>query len=242
MRTTVAAWELENLGMKTLECSFDPVDALTSVDLASMSGFEHVVAKVPVGKIDLVHHLEEHGFRFMETQLVLKREVNGGSSDGDLGEFLLRKSSRRQIRTAGELEIILERVNDFLFRTDRISLDPEFGTERAALRYSRWLREVITKPDALVFEMRFRGRATGFFYAEQAGETLGVLLGGIYSELQNTGVGPLLVLQPLQLGRELGVRSMKTEVSSNNLPVLRLYEAFGYRVADLRYVLRRIAK
>lgn len=241
MKVTAAIWELENLGKHTVEWVLGDQDSVTSADLASVVGCEHVVVKVPAARIDQIHFLEEKGFRFVEAQCSLSRETAAPFPKPAVVESIARLASRRKIGSLAELQPVLQRIKANLFSTDRISLDPQFGPQLAANRYCRWMSQVITQPQALVFEIQRREKGVGFFYAElHSAETLKVILGGIYPEYQASGLGLLLIQQPLALARELSATRIETEISSNNLPVLRLYEALGYHVSGLHYVLRRI--
>ena len=78
MKIVKAVWEKRNLGYDAYEIVLDKRDLKKGAesileDLRAQNFYHaYVTIKMPVGNLNVLHALEDVGFRFMETQLYLK--------------------------------------------------------------------------------------------------------------------------------------------------------------------------
>ena len=76
MKIINAHWEERNTGMKVLEIVFNRKDKLkVFIDLIIEEKFDYIVAKVPGGKTELIHELENSGYRLLENQIQISVKV-----------------------------------------------------------------------------------------------------------------------------------------------------------------------
>jgi ribosomal protein S18 acetylase RimI-like enzyme len=210
----------------------------------SSLGFELSTVRVPIGNLPLVHGLEAKGFRFLESQFSIEIGLSSLSAASSMQAAILRKYVLAQVRT-DEVELLQGYVKEGLFKTDRIALDPELGPELANHRYSQWIAEVASKRIASLQWLMTASeppRRAGFIMFQEDGKTVNALLGGVFPQFQTQGAGLAMVLRPLHHFATQGFTNYQTKVSSNNFPVLRLYQDAGFKIHEIVYVMRRLER
>jgi len=76
MKVVDANWEKENILKKTIEITFDnneDKNIIKSRVNEIIDGYEYIVIKSPIGRIDINKYLSTIGFYFVESQLSLKK-------------------------------------------------------------------------------------------------------------------------------------------------------------------------
>jgi hypothetical protein len=124
-----ATWEERNLGLRVLEITLDEReerDVVTAIGDASRD-FDYTLIKVPSGNPGLVHELEELGFRFLETQLEIFKKLK--SYEEPKGP-ILEEIQYQEVGSREGLDLVLEQIDEQMFVTDRVSLDPALGPQR----------------------------------------------------------------------------------------------------------------
>lgn len=240
MKLIDAFWEKKNLDLNVLEIQFDKYDSVDTY--FNYDNYEYILAKIPVGRIDLVHRLENEGFVFLETQISLYKKVSDKEENYKYINYISKGTSFIQIKDKNNMEELLNRIDKDLFNTDRISLDPYFDSEIANRRYKNWIRQEFDNTDSMLYELQYNGEKIGFSLIKINENTMHLLLSGLYSNYKNSGFGFTIVEKPLKLSRELGIKSVKTNISTNNLNVHKLYEKFGFNIRNMKYVMRKIVK
>jgi hypothetical protein len=64
------------------------------------------------------------------------------------------------------------------------------------------------------------------------------ILSGIFKVYHGNGLGGTMILAPIMLSMEKGMKLYSTTISSNNQAVFRLYLHFGFNIDSSSYVLR----
>jgi ribosomal protein S18 acetylase RimI-like enzyme len=125
-----------------------------------------------------------------------------------------------------------------MFLTDRVSLDPCLGQDLAARRYRNWISTEFDKGHSEICFIESNGKLVGFAMFRTEGGHLDYLLGGIFPAFMKMGFGPQIVVQPLELARQLGLKGMSTSVSSNNTSVAAIYAHFGFdvKIPESKYI------
>lgn len=241
MEIREAFWEKRNLDLDTLEIDFEVIDEYNN-DLANMlSRYKHIVAKTPGGDIKLLHRLENEGFRFMETQICFSKKLDLNYKTPENFKRVSERISAKPVMTELELDSILNEINKGVFETDRIALDMFFGIESAARRYRNWITDEFKNNNSRLFELVFGKNNIGFFLIKNINEVkASIVLGGIYNAYKNFGLGFSFIEKAIEISLSEGKTSLIAKVSSNNLPILKLYSVFGFSIFDVSYVLRRI--
>ena len=128
MKMIDAEWEQRNLGVSAVEIEVEPNDSFEDFQRA-LSGCDarYLVAKISVSRSDFLFGLPELGWRFVEAQesLSLQRSVYR------VPKMLRRFDDRCVYRLAenrDQARAALRHFRDGSFDTDRVALDPMFGT------------------------------------------------------------------------------------------------------------------
>ena len=137
-----------------------------------------------------------------------------------------------------QLDGIKRQVLQGMFSTDRISLDPRFGKETAARRYANWLQNDFDARRSRIEEVWLKGQHVGFMMVKVQGQVLHNVLNGLYLPYQRCGLGIITAAAPLLYGMNYPttIRCEETSISSNNMPVVRLYNYLDFRIDGLWYV------
>jgi hypothetical protein len=107
----------------------------------------------------------------------------------------------------------------------------------AGIRYYNWTRDALEKGAEM---------AIGYYKDEPV--AFGIngcvkdklydgLLGGVFSEASNKGLGFLSIYANLESIHEQGGIKLVTKISSNNVPILRLHMQYNYEIRDMNYIL-----
>ena len=149
MKVIDAFWEQRNLGMKCAEIEFETSDDASCCAKAfeEASSYDYLVAKIPAGNPTILHSVQSQGFEFVECSLHLRHELK------QIGNYHLFDApilvTAHQAIKEDDVAYILKRVQDGLFNTDRIYLDPAFSHEQAARRYVNWIQDELAKGSIL---------------------------------------------------------------------------------------------
>ncbi len=239
MKITEAIWEKRNLGLLTLEIEVEKNDSLGEVinSLASLN-YEYLVVKLPVNKPEFIHELQNFGLKFNE---ILYSTQFSKSQLPELSNIELRMSKEIEYVQILDSEIsqLFERLDEDIFETDRIALNPEFGKTVASRRYKGLITDEIAS-GAKLFYLKFRGHAIGFFLWKMELKKSVSHLAGVFKEYKNRGFG--IYLNYFQLMHSLmnEVVSHKSVYSSNNLGAERIHKHLGYDIIKSDYIFTNI--
>lgn len=240
MKIIDAVWEERNLGVVTIEMEADGNERPEAVDAAEqerLASAGYLVLKTPVSRSDLIFGLPRRGWTFVEAQesLVLRK------SDYRAPKSLARldaASSWRLAETVEEAERMLAPYRSGSFDTDRVALDPAFGMAAAGARYYNWAMDVF-RGGGEIFECLYRDRPLGAFVFRPDPVHPRVnraILGAMLPEYQGRGFGSLFFKKNMDAAFERGYDEIRTQISSNNTAVFRLWLAFGAELIQTRYV------
>ncbi len=231
-------WNLETLGT-SVELRFDGSEKLPEINPEIWSRHRYVAASLPMGNLELIHSLEDQGFRFVETKFSLDLDLIASPEIPEEVKLLARRSRLERINSINAFELLLQQIQAGIFQTDRIALDPKFGIQTSAARYINWLRNSYGLESSPIDSILYREKSVGFIFTEAENNHLQIKLGGIFTSYDGRGYGALLIYHPIQMAKIKGLNRVKTEISSNNVGIWRLYQAFGFKIVEARYLLRR---
>lgn len=237
MRITDCFWEKRNLGETVVEISLEKEDVLDVNLLHKYDGCDYVVVKVPVNMFSCNCILGENKYTLAELQMEMTAIVKDFNYNHKLIKWVSPHVDFKKVDRESCLSEILSKIDSSMFTTDRISIDAHYGAEIGCSRYKNWIRDEYEKGSSEILQFYYRGTHVGFMMYRESEITRG-LLGGVYTEYQNLGLG-LLTPSALPLyvqKHNLPVKRIVADISSNNKPVWELYESFGYKVANPNYV------
>ena len=199
----------------------------------------YAVCKVPVEDLGAVHQLEDHGFRFIETQLKLALKMK----PYDVSKYPYSYTPVEP----GDLEAVLAMAGT-IFSDDRFSVDPflreRFAGKAAGERYRRYVMKSFEAPDECVYKMvnDATKEIVGFGTHRHTSQDEAVIfIGGIASTYQKAGLGPISDFLAINNLRREGVKKAYTHVSARNYAIMNLEIAgLGFKVIDSQVVLRKV--
>ncbi len=238
MKIVDAVWEQKNLGKKTAEIVIGSVEDEFNISdlLAVEENFEYVVVKVNSQAACRLYPLQESGYKFIETQISLTKNLKRIEDNNKLDK-ISKDIKFTEVNTYEDFVSTLNELTLDMFYTDRIALDPEFGVTIANKRYRNWLTDEFNSSRSQIFSIERKDKKIGFAMARDSEESVDILLGGIFSEYQNLGLGYNLIYQPIKYYEALGKKRLNTKVSSNNMNVIKLYMDLGYTINGIDYIL-----
>lgn len=237
MQIIHAYWEKRNIGVDCQELNIDAGDSVAQIGAAlGELKAEYQVARVPAGMTDALFYLQDNGFRVVEMNIQFEKKL---IEKPVLPEQYRRFEKHIAYHPADKEEIentlkIIETGNIFI--TDKVACDPFFSPKHAGRRYALWAKDLIDRGSRL-YICTYKGETVGFNMNTNKGEYFDAFLGGMLPEAKKSGLGFLPLFANLSTIYEQGGRWMKTGVSSNNMPIIKLHEAFGCSISGMSYIL-----
>src|SRR5262245_13134749 len=239
MQITKHEIDSQVLGRTILELSgpYDAGFARIESDYVQAHRPLYVVYKAPIEEIATIQHLEDHGFRFVETQLRLTFRLRRPFDTGKTPYVFER------VTTEDALREVLEIAGD-TFTDDRFLVDPQLpdAPKISSARYRAFVRQSFERPDERVY--RLVNPATGKTVAFKTHRIVApdealMLLGGVHTDYKNAGMAPINAYHEFNELMRNGVKRFTTHVSARNYAVMNLeISGFQYRIQKTFIVLR----
>ncbi len=236
MKIVDCFWEDKNLGVKTAEISINQTYAINLSEFKELEKqWDYIVVKCIEPNMETFQQLSCMFYSFIETQITLEKDLVITHIDNSIQIELAL--------TTEDIFFVTERINEGLFNTDRIALDPLFGIRIANTRYINWLLDEI-KRGAKLLNLKKDGEKVGFILLKEDNQTIDVILHGIYKQYQKQHLGSLLAICPTIYVQKFNpnIKHYQTKVSSNNPGILRIMTKYGYMVTDISYVFVKHSK
>lgn len=240
MKVVDCLWEIKNIGKRTVEISIESNDEITGEQLKAIyNNYDYVVIKVPINKIDVNTILADLGFMMIECQYKISKLYKDFNPDDRLIKRLIPKFNFKKVVSKEDFKGLTDRMTLGMFSTDRIALDPHFGLEDSYRRYKNWMTTEFENRTSEFLLTCLNEKPIGYCMYKKENDTVDGLLGGIFEEYQDSGYG---LITPLQLflyaykDDEFCFKKMITSISSNNTPVVELYNYLNFRLTDTTYV------
>lgn len=237
MKITNCYWEKRNLNCDVVEITIDSHDIFNKSDFAFLEDYKYIVIKVPTNMIDYNFGLSQLGYTMIELQMEMNLKIKEFNIDNKLIKAIGSRLDFQDINTEKDLDDILTSISNDMFTTDRIVVDSHFGEEMGRVRYLNWIKDEFQNKTSKIIKLIYNGEHVGFSMFRD-GDTLRGLLGGVYSKFQKLGIGSITPIHlPIYVHRNrMNVKRIVGDISSNNRPVWELYDYFGYKACNPRYV------
>jgi hypothetical protein len=243
MKLINASWEERNSGLKTCEIVFEKGDSIDDYLSAKVEeSYRYSVVKVPSDNINLVHNLEEVGYRYVESQFKVSVATSELEKIDKKWMKIIKDTGYMKVTSENDLDEILLNISSGMFDKDRISLDNKLGMVISSLRYANWIKDLYVNKNAKIFYLIKNGNKIGFFVIQQDSmSTIHSVIAGIFKPFQGHGLSVALIYYYLKLASIMGAKQSITSFSSNNLPMLNTFsKTVSFKVLNVYYVLRRI--
>lgn len=239
MKLTDCFWERKNLGENVCEVTVEDGESFDSEPFLDLnSRYTYQVIKLPTGNISFNTGLARLGYFHIETQLNWVKKVRDFDFCNELIVRLEDNLSFKDVISEEDLSLLLNKIDDDMFSTDRIALDPQYGLAIGRIRYCNWIWSEFTNKSSYISFICIEGTPVGFLMLKVNGRKGYGLLGGIFKQYQNMGLGVLTASSFLLYirVRALDVSSYYTTTSSNNPTNFRIYNKLGFDLSSMTYV------
>ena len=237
MKIVDCIWELKNLDKRTVEISVGKEDIFNrDIIEQSISNYEYAVVKVPMDMPSFNIGLSNMGFVCIETQMNVG--INLHDFDFSKVEHLYSDTSYELINNDDDFTSVVSNLLPGMFSTDRISLDSQFGEAIACRRYINWLTSEYESKRSQLIKVIYKNEHIGFMLIKIDGDTIDLILNGLYKQYQGKGLGILTPASPMMYIKKnsLNIAQEVTSISSNNIPVVKLYNRLNFQLLQQTYV------
>lgn len=236
MKVVHSTWEKRNLGVDCNEITADPKDSQdTMVQALRDHETEYTVARLPVGRIDLLLSAQDLGYRFVET-MTYCFHLGSSFNLNAIQSRIVDRIRYEPMDEAGRQRMYAE-IEQGMFSTDRVSLDSRFSPAQANRRYIYWIQDELAKKGR-VFKVLYDDRELGFFTLKHQSEGVDfAFLSGTYAEFRNSGFGFSCHYCEVVEGIRSGAKRVMTSYSSNNRGAAAVHLSMGHVLHEQWYVL-----
>ena len=225
MNIVEAIWEKRNLGINTVEVTFDQNDSQEDVNqfLKGLKS-DYIVLKIPTNQTDLLTVVQSHGYRYIEDMVFFANYLSEIQMNSV--QKRLHDSVRVEKMTAKDMDVLYEEISKGIFDSDRIYLDNYFSHDLARKRYINWIKDEKEKGTEFL-KYVYKENTIGFFaLAEGENGHFTSFIGGIYREYRKGGLGSIVKV-PEEVRKRNG-KKVSTSVSTNNLTQIKSLVTNGY--------------
>lgn len=243
MKIIDAYWEKRNIGLKTCEIIFEEKDSIDDYMAANIEkNFRYSVAKIPSANLNILHKLEDIGYKFIETQFNICVATTELDKLYKKWIRIIDGTHYQRLQNSKDLEIILSNVSAGMFNTDRISLDEKLGKETSAERYNNWIKDLYKDRDTEIFYLTKQGNRAGFFVLRKDSKNCFTsVIAGVFNEYQGHGLSVAIIYYYLKLALERDAKYVFTSFSSNNMGMLNSFtKTVSFKTIRVFYVLRKL--
>lgn len=230
-----AKWEKRNLGVSCYEITIDDSDSIDDIkEYLKIYSAEYMVVRVPVCRTDIMFYLTSKGYTCVESIISLNHNLK------------MHYFTPTQVKLSENIDFIemepedinylFSQIKKGMFNTDRIYLDPFFTREKAAKRYIGWLNDELLKGSHL-YKITFNAQEIGFsgIRNENKGEYKQFLT-GLYENARGHQMGFSIIYQPIKKIKQLNGKLFTTDVSTNNVPSLKVHIQCGCIPSKIQYI------
>lgn len=232
-------WEEKNLGVKTVEITISPNDSFDEEGIVKIENeYDYVVIKVPMNHSDYNFGLTKLGYTLIETQLGISKTYNTFDFNDRFIKRLIPHISESVIDSEEDFEEVVSKITPNMFTTDRIYLDKYFSSDSSCNRYQNWMRTEFQANTGIIKKINYKDINVGYTLSREEDGVIRALLGGIFKDYQSLGIGILTPAFHFITAKNCNrpFEKMVTSISSNNFPVLELYNYLGFRIYQMTYV------
>lgn len=238
MKVIDCYWEKDNINSNVVEIIIDEFDKFDEDTFLRLErDYDYIVVKVPQKEVEFYKSLSQIGYFFVESQIGISKKVKEFDYSDKLVRFIDKGFSSCLVDNENHLHQLLDSIDESMFLTDRITLDPYYGPKIGCNRYKKWITSEYYKGESQIYETRLNNKSVGFMMLKEDGKVLHNMLGGVFSKNGRglgliTGCGAFLLIKNKQMNIEI----VRSAISSNNMPVMSVCNYLNYNIDSLCYV------
>ena len=140
MKIVNAVWEKRNLGVDTVEITFEKKDSEKEVeDFLDKLESEYIVLKVPTDLSYLLPIIQNKGYRYIEDMVGMSNYLQDVCRNSV--EERIYNAVSVEIMNDMDMDILYKEIRKGIFDSDRVYLDPFFNHILAQTRYINWIKD-----------------------------------------------------------------------------------------------------
>jgi hypothetical protein len=237
MKIIDAVWEKENLGVTCQEIVVNDMDRIDELK----ETLNHIYSDYSIVKIspNMPNHMvliQNLGYQYIETNIQMLVTKDSFVLPDIYKRYL--NDVNYHLATIDEQRYILDHIlSGNIFDTDKIAIDPLFSKKHSGKRYYNWSKQILESKGRM-YAIYFKKEMIGFSlnYSVKSDES-NAFLGGLLPQYRNKGLGFLPIYVNTLSSFDNDEYKIRTGVSSNNFPILRLHLSLGFIIEKLTYVL-----
>ena len=239
-----ATWDEPILKIPTFEilCDDDNIKEIDSSIKSIINRFNtyYITVKAPIRCINIYYYLMENKLCFIESQFSINVKLT--EDQHNISRIIPAFSQLKLYKVEDEnmLNYIVQEVNKGIFKTDRIALEPKFGIEISNKRYANWIKESFNDSFSDLFIALNISQPVGFSLLQRKDKVVYGLLGGIFKSYERDGYFPEILFNILLYYSNIEFNNLKTDISSNNPEIFRIYQEYGGKLVSIRYVFSKL--
>lgn len=237
MKRTEQTWEKKNLGVDSVEYCFSLEDSieLAKQILVEDDSFNYRLCRVPAGRMDIAYLLQDAGYKYAEDIFSLKADLKELSLPRVYQKFSDVMSY--SIANKEEINKIYACIKNGVFDTDKVSLDPKMGIEKASNRFYNWCKTELANNTSKAYIVKTNQDYCGFFVLKDIdNRTADSLLAGLFDKENALGTGFATIYYPMLQAKVEGKKKIITAVSSNNIASVKTHLSLGYSIQHINHV------
>lgn len=199
----------------------------------------YVYARLEIEALDKIHYLEDHGFRFMETQFKMTKRLTRleNMKPFDNHFFLEKVTNERELPQ-------IYTMCDQIMKVDRIFIDQQINPEIARQRYYLYIEKSFKAENENLFKTIYQpaGQTIGF-HTNMLIDKKNVLffIGGILPEFRNSGASFAHEYLIFNYLFNQGFKNITTHISAANYNIINFeMRTVGFKPKQTYVVLRKI--
>lgn len=232
MKIINAIWEKRNLGVNTIEVTFEQDDSAEEVDaFLKEIKTEYIVLKLPTYLTSLLPIVQNRGYSYIEDMVYFVSYLP--TLHMNPIQKRLYDSVTVENMTSKDMDVLYDEIQKGLFDSDRIYLDPYFNHKTAMERYINWIKDEYEKKTEFL-KYVYKGNDIGFFALRELDNGhYTSFIGGIYKEYRKGGIGAV-VKAPAEVKKRNG-KKLSTSVSTNNIAQVKSLVMNGYILENITH-------
>ncbi len=230
MKVIDAFWEKRNLGVDTVEFETEKGDTPEIIRNAILANEkQYNVVKTRNGDFEIKQLMSELGYTYVESMFKLVHQMKMPAVPNAV-KRIMDRITYMPMTEESEIEMLFSELDKGIFKTDRIALDPFFSPEIANFRYKNWIKDELSRGNALTKGV-YEGEIISFgAYKMLENNVMFSYLGGMFTDYLNCGLSVPASFKSIEYQLSLKPKKIVTYVSTNNQNSMMCDIAIGYLI------------
>lgn len=206
------------------------------------SGVRLIISRVKSADIELINEMEDFNFRIKDTQITLRRNLEGveqliEENNYNKTKFILRQAVTDDKKAVGYIAL------DAFKNYGHYAANKQLDINKANKIYKDWAERSCNDKTVAdyMFVAEMENRIAGFLSLKVNKENKTIIgiqhLGAVDKLYRNDGVFRLLIIKCLIQGAHDRHNEHRTYLLAVNYPVIRSYQKLGFKISDTHHTM-----